>query len=187
MIVNTDRQLFQYRNSTRLNTLLDEFYDLAKSVAPANLEQFYNVELASGVWLTQLADIFNVKRNYFTGGSGELPFVLDLSDLDSTDILDGRKSPMDDFLLRALLKARILRNSVSTKSIDYIYRVFFIIFGEDLDIQIQQTAPKTLTITIDFNGDSIGFRNLQAMVAKDIGWFGSPTGVEIIYDYVIGE
>ena len=64
MIINNDRQLFQYRNSTRFNTLLDGFYNLGVKIAPDNLQNFFDVDLAVGDWLTNLAGIFNVKRNY---------------------------------------------------------------------------------------------------------------------------
>lgn len=177
-----DNQLFQYKNSTNLNALLDVLFSKAEDVTPENLQEYFNVDLAVGAWLTQLAKNLNVNRNYFSVGEGEEAFVLDLSDLDSTDILDGLKSPMDDDLLRAMLKARILRNTVDTKTIDYIYNVFFTVFGEDLDIEIQYYDTKAIQIIIDFGEDTNGFRILQALIAEDDGWFGRPTGVQVIYD-----
>lgn len=182
MIPNRDRQLYQYRNAGVFNSLINKIYELKKTCAPDNLIDILDIDKASGAWLTQLALIFNVKRSYFQGGTEEDTFVLDLSYLDSSDILDGTTSPMDDSLLRALLKARILRNTSTPRTIDYIYRVFFIIFGDDLDIEVQEFASKQIQIIIDFGNNTNGFRILQALIAEDDGWFGRPTGVQIIYD-----
>jgi hypothetical protein len=182
MIENKDRQLYQYKNSTRLNILLDRFYDIVKEIAPDNLQNFFNIDLAEGVWLTHLAQLQRVSRNYFFESTLGSPFILDISDLDSEDILDGVVAPVDDILLRALLKARILRNTVYIKSIDYVYRVFEIVLAPHSIIITEQ--PKIIEIEIDFNGDTGKQRVLLALIGENPAWFGAGTGVAVDYNII---
>lgn len=175
-IVNKDRNLFQYRNATRIQSLQNSFYDIAKSTSPDNLERFFNYDLASGDWLTQLAALFNVERYYFERGTA---FILDVSLLDSGDVLDGINAPLDDNLLRAFLLAKILSNTGAIKSVPYMYTVFNYVI-KPYSIEITE-GTKTLTITIDCNGDTEVFRKINALYAFNQRWFGCPTGVSVTY------
>lgn len=177
-ISNTDRQLFQYRNALRMNTLIDGYYNIAKACSPDNLERFFNYDLAIGDWLTQLAALFNVKRRYFTFGSA---FTLDINQLDDYTIyLDGVNAPVDDVLLRALLKAKILSSTGIIKSVPYIYTVFNLVIDPH-DIEITE-GVRSLTINVDFNGDTGKLRILNAFIQENKRWFGCPTAIEVTYN-----
>lgn len=176
-IQNRNRQLFQYKNATRLNAFLDGIYTLVKNYAPDNLENFFDLDAAEGDWLTQLANLFNVPRSY---GYYTDAFILDYSELDGPDLLNGTASPITDDILKALFRARIKTNAGTIKSIPYITEVFQTIFTPDyLDVQ---EGTKSITINIDFGGSVTKLRLLAALNAYSFKWFGCPTATKLIYN-----
>lgn len=175
-----DRLLYQYKNSTNFKNFLDNLFIIVESTSPINLINYLDIDSAEGDWLTQLANMFNVGRVYSSVG---VAFLLDYSLLDDDDLLDGGGSPIGDISLRALLKARILRNTAEVKSIDYIYLVFNTAINPT-DIEIIE-GIKELTIKITMVGDSEAHRVFLGVTSVDDKWFGCPTATGITYDIIL--
>jgi hypothetical protein len=178
MISNTDRQLFQYRNATRLNALITGLYNAAVKVSPANLETFFDLDAATGDWLTKLAALFNVARVYSSAGDA---FIWGYSRW-GVDYWGGTYQPIADTMLRALLKARIKRETPGIKSIDYIVGVFQDVFAPDYLAVSEGTRSINIYIQIK---DEVTFRNFVTIVDTDPKFFGAPTGVKVEYFVIV--
>jgi hypothetical protein len=174
------RMLYQYRNSQNFNRFLDSLYAVVAAGSPEDLLRFLDIDNAVGDWLTQLADLFNVPRSYVQVGTA---FILDFSLLDGTDQLDGASSPINDTVLRALLKARILRNIAQVKSLDYMYNVWNKTVVPPV-IQITE-GIKTLTINLTFITNSAAYWLYVALVSLDNKWFGVPSGCSVTYNVTL--
>lgn len=143
-----------------------------------------DIDSAIGVWLDYIGRLVEQDRTAFSIGFGETAFLLDNSDLDSDDKLDGVTSELDDILYRAYIKVKIFKDFKKTKNIDNIYWLF----GEVINphtIQISEGVAK-ITIDIDFDGDSAKYRILQSLIADDANWFGIPAGIEVEYNITKG-
>jgi len=178
MTVKTDRNFYQFRNAAGFTSMLDSMYTLISQMSPENLQNFLNIDDASGDWLTQLAGLFNVPR-VLVGYTDA--FILDVSTLDDTDVLDGISTAVNDSMLKALLKARIKRNTTHTKTIEYIYDIFISTIAPD-SIQIVESFKHIdLNITVT---DPDKMRILSALLSYDPKWFGCPAGVSVQYNII---
>jgi hypothetical protein len=175
-----DRLLYQYKNSSNFKNFLDALFDIVESCSPINLINYLDIDSAVGEWLTQLARMFNVPRHYTAVGSS---FILDSSQLDSTEYLDGGGSPIGDIALRALLKAKVLSNVADVKSVEYIYTVFDSAISP-VDIEIVE-GTKSLTINLDFVNNSEPHRKYLAVTSIDNKWFGCPASTSVTYNVTL--
>jgi len=175
-----DRLLYQYKNADNFKGFLDALFVIVEYCSPIDLINYLSIDDAVGDWLTQLALTFNVPRYYTAVGSA---FILDYSQLDGTDLLDGGGSAIGDIALRALLKARILRNNASVKSVDYIYNVFnTAIVPEAIEVV---EGIKSLTINLDFVYNSEPHRRYLAVTSIDNKWFGCPASTSVAYNVTL--
>lgn len=197
----TDRRLFQYKNAARLEDMLNGFFEQANNAACGDLINFFDVDNASGEWLTILARLFNVKRTYTTLGS---QLVLDYTFiLDSDYILDGNNTPINDVILKALLKAQLMKFNTSVKNIEYIIKVFVSTINPKYIHVVE--GDKTLTLFLAFDIENAFLVNvslvngtnvingqvsqetmekmllLSALNGINPKWFGCPTGVSVQY------
>jgi penicillin V acylase-like amidase (Ntn superfamily) len=171
-----DRLLYQYKNAPNFKAFLDSIYELVDDASPIGILDFFDIDNAEGVWLTQLADMWNVPRSYCAVGTA---FILDFSTLDGPDVLDGGQTPVDDVVLKALLKAQILKNTSGVKSVDYIYSVFNTAVAP-VDIEIVE-GVRELTINVTFVTDSQNYYTYVALVNLDTKWFGCPASTSVTY------
>jgi hypothetical protein len=144
------------------------------------LINYLSIDDAVGDWLTQLALMFNVPRYYTAVGSS---FILDSSQLDGTDVLDGGGAAIGDIAVRALLKAKILGNVAEVKSVEYIYNVFDVAILP-VDIEIVE-GTKALTINLDFVYNSEAYRKYLAVTSFDNKWFGCPGSTSVTYNVTL--
>jgi hypothetical protein len=176
-LVKYDRNLFQYKNSTRLNLLLDGIFTAIDNTAQTSLANFYDIHTAVGTWLTNLANIFNVHRIYLNLGN---PMIWGTSLWGSTLWL-GTSEAILDPLLRSLLIARIKRNTSDGITINYIYDCILTSFAPTY----LKVTDGDKTITIDITLPDINTTNsFAAIVAADPAWFGKPAGVSVTYNYI---
>jgi len=56
------QQLFQYKNSTKFNSLVDGLFTLFEDVSFDNLYSFLDIDSASGLWLDQIGLYLNYQR-----------------------------------------------------------------------------------------------------------------------------
>jgi len=171
--------LYQYRNSTAFNSYTTAEYNLVAQASPINLINFFDIDAAVGVWLTQLSNIFNVPRVFVNIGN---IIVLDVDSLDDpTHVLDGGVTPIDDTILRALLKARIYRNTAIVKSVDYINDVFVDVINPSVFEVVEGTKALTLNITLTQVQNLL----LNALRTIDPKWFGCPAATSVTYNLTI--
>jgi hypothetical protein len=175
-----DRLLFQYKNALKFKAFLDSLYDIVVLSSPENLENYLSIDDAVGAWLTQLARTFNVPRYYTAVGSS---FILDSSTLDSGEYLDGGGSAIGDIALRALLKAQVLKNSATVKSVDYIYNVFDQAISP-YAIEIVE-GTKSITIYLTFVENSEAHRTFLGVTSVENKWFGCPAATSVTYDITL--
>ena len=57
---------YQYKNTERLNKLLNGLFVEFGKVSNGNLEEFLDIDKASGLWLDQIGLYLNYQRPYFT-------------------------------------------------------------------------------------------------------------------------
>lgn len=206
--VQRDRLLFQYRNSSRLITLINGLFNLVDQSNCKDLERFYDIDEAEGYWLTILARIFNVVRDYSDLGANV--FRLDFSPLDTGYILDGSNTPIDDNVLRALVKARIKRNTATVKSVEFIIDQFVSVINPNAIEVVDGDKTLTINLYLDFenafvvNASLVNGTNvingaisydswqkiflLNALRGIDEKWFGCPSGVSVVqYNYLPTE
>lgn len=204
-LVKRDRMLFQYKSAPQFDALMDNLYSNVDSTALCDLNNFFNIDQASGYWLTQLAAFFNVYRNYTVLGN---QFLLDYSNLDTTACLDGDPTPAPDLVVTAILKARLYANTSVVKSIEYIIKQFIDVINPKIFHVIE--SDKHLDLYIGFYVEGFFFVNLStingtdeingvitpeslqkiyllAAIRNTYGdkWFGCPSGVSVTY-YITG-
>jgi hypothetical protein len=176
-LVRYDRNLFQYKNSTRFNALMDGIFTAIDNTAQTSLASFYDIHTAVGVWLTNLSGIFNVKRIYLNLGN---PMIWGTSLWGST-LWGGQPEAILDDLLRSLLIARIKRNNSEGITINYIYDCILTSFAPTY----LKVTDGDKTITIDITLPDLNTKNsFAAIVTADPAWFGKPAGVSVTYNYI---
>ena len=176
-LVRYPRNSFQYGNSTRFNAWLDGLFSCIDKTAQTSIASFYDVENAVGVWLTNLSNIFNVRRIYLNLGN---PMIWG-SSLWGSALWLGTSEAIHDPLLRSLLIARIKRNTSDGITINYIYDCILTSFAPTY----LKVTDGDKTITIDITLPDLNTKNsFAAIVASDPAWFGKPAGVSVTYNYI---
>lgn len=99
-------------------------WELLQDVAIKNLDDFWNIEEASGEWLTLIGKLFHVPNPHISASNA---FTLDTDQLDDPDvILDGSDSSISDIMYRQIILVQSLsaHKLFSMKNIaDNIYQV----------------------------------------------------------------
>ena len=103
-------------------------WELLQDVALKNLDEYWNINAATGDWLHQLGQIFDVPQSELIGDDA---FVLDIDHLDDPDvILDGTLKPIADDLFRKIILVRSA-STMKLFSIKTIADVLYEVFGSD--------------------------------------------------------
>lgn len=103
-------------------------WELLQDVQIKNLDEYWNIEAASGKWLKQVGAAFHLNKPDTLSGD---QFVLDIDELDDESVvLDGTSAEIDDALFRAMI---VLRSSSSMElfSIPNIAKNLYHAFGSD--------------------------------------------------------
>ena len=165
--------LYQYKNDTKLNELLTDIFDGFNNISLNNLEEFLDIDKASGLWLDRIGLYLNFQRplvsyslvfGYNTGATYNGGYVY-----------NGNKTPVSDELYKALLKSLLdIRNSKFTledvkanlKNILNLDKVY--IYEQDKKVDI---------VCVGYNKDLDTF--IRILNSLDDRWFGLPTGVGV--------
>lgn len=103
-------------------------WELLQDVALKNLDEYWNINLATGEWLYQLGQILDVERREMIGDDA---FVLDIDHLDDPDvILDGTLKTIADDLYRKIILVRSA-STMKMFSIKNVADVLYEVFGQD--------------------------------------------------------
>ena len=103
-------------------------WELLQDVALKNLDEYWNVNAASGDWLKQIGTVFDIERPQLLSDDA---FMLDVDQLDDeSKIMDGTVQDMADELFRKII---LLHASNINKlfSIPNIAQNLYQVFGED--------------------------------------------------------
>lgn len=103
-------------------------WELLQDVALKNLDEYWNVNSATGEWLKQIGTVFDIERPKLLSDNA---FMLDVDQLDDeTKILDGTEEDMSDDLFRKII---LLHASTIQRlfSIPNIAENFYQVFGSD--------------------------------------------------------
>lgn len=165
--------LFQYKNSPKIKTIYDGFYDLAVQSSPYDLRNLYDIDKATGKWLDLIGANCNVPRWYAALNDA---FTLDVDYLDDpTVVLDGKEGSINDAKYRALIKLSLFRRRKAF-SIPNIYEVLMEAFNPySIDI-IEGDATMTIDLVFADIGD---LRVFNALYDIDNNLLGRPTGATV--------
>lgn len=163
-------------------------FELLQDVQIKNLDEFWNIKTATGLWLRELGAIFHVPNPQITG---ENAFVLDVNKMDDDSIvLDGTTSDMADDLYRNVILIRSIcaMKLFSMKNIaDAFYQAFGeenikIEFRENTDV-LNQPEERYFRILLTFKDENIAklFAQMQDSLPNVL--IGKPMGVK--YDIFI--
>lgn len=166
--------------------------DLLQDLVINNLDHYWNIDEAKGVWLDKIGEIFGLKRPYGMSGT---QFVLDVDRLDDPDVvLDGEATAVSDIMFRTLIKARNLQPGklFCMRSIKETFEFLFgvgnvkVDFIENLDIH-EEERPMYFRIKVTFKNptDAKGFIGLQEL--NPFLLLGKPMAVSYDIYYEVDE
>ena len=103
-------------------------WELLQDVPIKNLDEYWNLESASGIWLKQIGEIFHVQKPQVLSGNA---FVLNIDQLNNTEVvLNGTPEDIADKLFRSLIVLRSI-SSMKLFSMKNIAENFYHAFGKD--------------------------------------------------------
>lgn len=171
-------------------------WELLQDVQIKNLDEYWNINIASGEWLKQLGVIFHVEKPQILSGDA---FILDIDMMDDQSVfLDGTTEDIADELFRKIIIVR----SISTKKLfsmkniaDNIYSAFGadqvkVEFRENTDLN-DQPKERYFRIILTFKNQEMIklFVGLQETLPLIL--IGKPMGVSydiyVEYDPNLGE
>lgn len=171
-------------------------WELLQDVQIKNLDEYWNINVASGEWLKQLGAIFHVEKPQVLSGNA---FILDIDMLDDESVfLDGTNEDIADDIFRKII---ILR-SISTRKLFSIKNIadnIYSAFGSDqVKVEIKENVDKQGNPKDRYFQLILTFKN-QEMIKLFIGLqetfplilIGKPMGVSydifVEYDPDLGE
>lgn len=163
-------------------------WELLQDVALKNLDEYWNINAATGEWLKQLGQIFRVPQNEIIGDDA---FVLDIDHMDDPNIiLDGTIKTIADDLFRKIITVRSA-STMKLFSIKNIADVLHEVFGSDqIKVEIienigldEQPKDMWFRLILTFKSPEMVrlFDGLQASLPSIL--IGKPMGVG--YDLII--
>ena len=171
-------------------------WELLQDVQIKNLDEFWNVTIATGLWLNQIGEIFDTSR---VQTLGENAFMLNISRLNSSDSrLNGQIEDVADDLYRKIILIRSL--SVNTLfSMKNIANSLYEAFGRDqIKVEFRENTdnfgnykPQYFRILLTFK-DSEMIRMFNGMQQTHPRLFiGKPMGIGyniyVSYDPNLGD
>lgn len=173
--INTPEIYYQYKNADNTNTLLAGLLTLFKKYSFDNLQDFFNIDDATGLWLDQIGLYLNYQRQYYY----ENAFAYDdiTSGYDDTNFgYDDLGSPLSDDVYRILLKAEIFRRNskLTEEEIRQILKFSTSAYKVNLVSGIKQ-----LSISLYFTTENLAWLTNKTNLIST-RWFGLPTGVELV-------
>lgn len=166
-------------------------WELLQDVQIKNLDEYWNINVAVGQWLSQIGEVFDTPR---VQTLGENAFMLNVSELNNPDsILNGTIQDVDDDLFRKIILIRSLsiRKLFSMKNIaNSLYEVFGtdqikVEFRENID-SFGNYKPRHFQILLTFKDSEMirAFNGIQK--THPMLFIGKPMGVSyniyITYD-----
>jgi len=172
-LANNDRILYQYKNTTKFLDLYNGLVSVIEMAAACDLYGVYDLANAEGVWLDNIASVFNESR-YYSGIQDA--FTLDVTPFDDIFVWDGVPSSASDVQLRNQLYARIIKDE-SAFTLNDILKILILTINP-VDVIITE-GDKHLDIDIWFT-DAASLALFNELSSVDPKWFGVPAGVSII-------
>lgn len=103
-------------------------WELLQDVALKNLDEYWNLESASGAWLKQIGEAFHIQKPQVLSGNA---FVLNIDKLNDPEVvLNGTPEDIADKLFRSLIVLRSI-SSMKLFSMKNIADNIYAAFGED--------------------------------------------------------
>lgn len=154
--------------------------NLFQDVALQNLDEFYNIDAAQGVWLDMIGNIFNLKRPYGINGN---QFVLNLDKLnDPTVVLNGYPESVSDNIYRILIKMRAAsKNKLFTmKNIKEMLET--VLGADNVNVQfrentnvLEQYVPRYFRVLLTFR-DALTAKIFLGLIDMNPDLLGKPMG-----------
>ena len=162
-------------------------WELLQDVQIKNLDEYWNINSATGAWLSQIGEAFDTPR---VTTVGENAFLLNYSRLnDSSWVLNGSPTDIEDELFRKIILVRSLSTN-KLFSMENIADAFYEVFGQD-QIKIEfvenkdsfgQFKPRFFRIVVTFKTVDM----LRMFSALQQAWpnlfIGKPMGVSYQVD-----
>lgn len=171
---------WRFMHAPIFSTNFVEQWKLIQDVALRNLDEFYNLNAASGAWLDMIGNIFNLRRPYGINGN---QFVLNLDRLnDPSVVLNGYPESVSDQIYRILIQMRAAsKNKLFTmKNIaEMITTVLgadqvIVQFRENTDV-LGNYVPRYFRILLTFK-ESLTAKIFLGLVEMNPDLLGKPMG-----------
>lgn len=143
LILNWTTAGWRFQNTSIFSKNFEEQWKLLQDVQIKNLDEYFNLDVAEGVWLDQVGELFGMSRDYKSLSGDQ--FTLDADQLDIPVIyLDGHSGALTDSLYRTLIKIKV-DSSKKLFSMPNIRDNLIKILGEEnIDVQfLENVDPYT--------------------------------------------
>jgi hypothetical protein len=167
---------YQYKNTERLNELLNGIFTEFGKVSNGNLEEFLDIDKASGLWLDRLGLYLNYQRPYYY----ENAFGYDDASVGYDDEnygYDDLGRPVSDEVFRILIKAEIFRrnSSLTEEQLRTLLKFATNCYKVKFD-----SGVKELGISLYFETEEEAMNTIKTGFVNN-KWFGLPTGVMLLF------
>ncbi len=190
LVLNWVTAGWRFENTKIFAKHFEKQWELLQDVALRNLDEYFNLDIASGKWLDQVGTLYGLVRPYSLVGD---EFILDVSRLDDPrDVLDGSTGEVLDSLYKTLiaLKASSSGKLFTMKNIkDNIVGLLGedevkVEFIENIDYYTELPKPMYFQLKLFFKSSTV-LRTFLSLLENNKHLIGKPMGVsyDIICDW----